>query len=70
MFTDVFMIIIAIIFVFIYLAIMIYVAGFMLNHTEVNQETNVVVFVLSQIAMTIVLFHEIYEMIIEVVTKF
>ena len=70
MFTDVFMIIIAIIFVFIYLAIMIYVAGFMLNHTEVNQGTNVVVFVLSQIAMTIVLFHEIYEMIIEVVTKF
>lgn len=70
MFNDVFMIIIAIIFVFIYLAIMVYVAGFMINHTEVNQEASIVVFVLSQIAMTIVLLHEIYEMIIAVVEKF
>lgn len=70
MFTDVFMIIIAIIFVFIYLAIMVYVAGFIINHTEVNQEASIVVFVLSQIAMTIVLLHEIYEMIIAVVEKF
>ena len=68
--SDVLSIIVSMILVFAYLGIMIYFFIFICKNTEVNDEGRAIIFAISQVVMAVILFHEIYEMIIEVVTKF